>query len=115
MKSDRRNPFIKQPSEEFDIDIEFDGFGALPVGADRIVSGTVEAIGWERKNPQITSDATSEILFSTNIVPAGTYFRKARFRVIGGEDDHEYKITVKVTFDNGAKLEEEVFMRVKEK
>jgi hypothetical protein len=112
MAVDRRKSFTKQPHEEYDIDIDFSD--VVPLGADRLISGTVSAIKRPRKHPDDKATATSEILTSTSIVVVGRYNTKARFRVYGGVNDYEYQITVKVLWDNSAKLEEEVFVRVRE-
>ena len=108
----RRNQFDKQPSEKFPIDVNF--AGGLPNGATKLVSATVSAIKWPRREPENTSDATSEVLFSTNAVIVGVIETKARFLVQDGQDGFEYKFTILGIFDNGSILEEEIFMRVRE-
>jgi hypothetical protein len=112
MAADRRKQFDKQPSEEYNIDIDFND--VVPLGADQLVSGVASAVKWPRKQPTNKSSATSEILTSTGVIPVGRYYRKARFRVYGGVDGYEYQITIRVVWDNGEKLEEEVFVRVRE-
>jgi hypothetical protein len=113
----RRNFEEKQPYEIFTIDVNFGP--ALPLGSVELVSAEAFAIRWLRKKPSITEDATAEILQSPTPVlipgPCGDPPLKARIVVTGGEDDYDYQITVRGTFNGGTRLEEEIFIRVKER
>ena len=111
MAIDLRKPFLKQPSEEYDIDVDFGD--VVPLGADKIVSGSITAKKWPRKQPN-NKVATTEIVSSLIPVPVGKYTRKARIHVIGGIAGYDCQITVKATWDNGSKLEEEILVRVRE-
>lgn len=111
MAIDRRKPFIKQPSEEYDVDVDFND--VVPLGADVILSGTATAVKWPRKQPD-NKTAGPEILLSGTTVTVGKYNTKARIHIMGGVDDFDYQITVKVIWNNGARLEEELMVRVRE-
>lgn len=115
MAIDRRRSFTKQPGEIYPIDIEFSE--AVPLGSDGIVSATASAVKWPRREPKNESDATSEILFSTDAVILNEHIscgETARFTIQGGIHNYDYKITILATFDNGAILEEEIYVRVRE-
>lgn len=112
MAIDRRKQFVKQPAEEYPIDINFGQ--ATPLGADEITSATASAVKWPRKFPNQITPASTEILLSTTAVIVTPSKVKARIHVKGGTDDYEYKITVLALWNNGAKLEEEIFVRVRE-
>jgi hypothetical protein len=113
---------IKQPAEILPIDISFGKLHVLPRGAREIVAAEVSAKRWQRKFPDDVELANNFIVH-TNIengpsVPAITILNpnktSVRFAVEGGTSGYDYEVTVLVTFDNGAKLEEEVFVRVRE-
>lgn len=117
MAIDRRLSFQKQPSEEFDIDIDF--VNATPLASNNLTSATATAIKWPRKIPTNKTTATSEILISsTGVVLADpddcNCGQVARFRVYGGLSGYEYQITILGVFDDGSRLEEEIYMRVRE-
>lgn len=115
MGIDRRYSFNKQPSEEFDIDIKYPRiYFNFPPSAKEIVSSQASAIKWPRRNVSDKSNATSEILFSDTPVIINPTKRIVRIRVIGGETNYDYKITVKSTFDDGTKVEREIYLRVRE-
>ena len=113
----RRNFDEKQPWECWDIDVNFGP--ALPLSANQLVSAEAFAIRWLRKKPSVTEDATSEILQSPVPVlipgPCGEPPLKARVIIKDGTDGYDYQITVRGTFDSGMKLEEEIFIRIKER
>ena len=104
---------IKQPSEILPIDISFSKLHILPKGATEISSTLASAKRWKRKLPQIVEAANSFLVSTTPTIltPNKT---SVRVTVTGGDDGYDYQVTVLVTFDNGAKLEQEVFVRVRE-
>lgn len=113
---------IKQPAEILPIDVSFGKLHVLPRGAKEIVSAQVSAKRWQRKFLDTTEPANDFIVHTTpesgSGVPAITILNpnktSVRFAVQGGQSGYDYEVTVLVTFDNGAKLEEEVFVRVRE-
>ncbi|NBP56762.1 hypothetical protein EBU71_09565 [bacterium] len=117
MAVDRRLNLQKQPSEEFDIDIDFSN--ATPLASMNLVSATASAIKWPRKIPNDQSVATTQILrSSTGVVLSDpdncSCGQIVRFRLYGGISDYEYKITILANFDDGSRLEEDLFLRVRE-
>lgn len=117
MAVDRRLNFQKQPSEEFDIDIDF--ANATPLSSNNLVSATASVVKWPRKIPTNKTTATSEILISPNGVVLSdpdncNCGQIVRFRVYGGVSDYEYKLTILGVFDDGSKIEEELYIRVRE-
>lgn len=116
---------IKQPAEVLPIDIGFGKLHVLPRGSSKIVLAEVSAKRWQRKFPDNVEIVDVDEFFVTKIgipenppeadvkilTPNNT---TVRFSVKGGENGYDYEVTVLVTFDNGAKLEEEVFVRVRE-
>jgi hypothetical protein len=113
---------IKQPAERLPIDVSFGKLHVLPRGAKEIISAEVSAKRWPRRSPddvEIANDFLSTSNPQTEeTIPAVTILNphktSVRFVVEGGESGYDYEVTVLVTFDNGAKLEEEVFVRVRE-
>lgn len=112
--------YIKQPAEVLPIDIGFGKLHVLPRGATKIVGAVVSAKRWQRKFPDTVEPSNSFIVpaeadpgtpLIAILSPNNT---TVRFTVHGGESGYDYEVTVLVTFDNGAKLEEEVFVRVRE-
>lgn len=114
MTLDLRNNYIKQPSEQIPIEMNFGSLHILPKGAKEIVSGTLSAKKWKRTIPEEVSDAP-EILVSTTPTILPPTKCKVRFHIKNGIDGYNYQVTLMVTFDNGAKLEEEVHVRVVER
>lgn len=113
---ERRKLLQKQPYEQWDLDINFGGpLKELPPGASYIVSNSLSAVKWPRKQPNNKTPATLEILLSDEGVILEPSKLKVRIHVKGGLDSYDYQITTKVVFDNGAKLEDELYIRVKEK
>jgi hypothetical protein len=111
---------IKQPAEVLPIDIGFGKLHILPRGASKIVSAEVSAKRWRRKFPDDIEVVNDFFVPKTGepgvpdikiLSPNNT---TVRFSVQGGESGYDYEVTLLVTFDNGAKLEEEVFVRVRE-
>lgn len=116
---------IKQPAEVLPIDIGFGKLHILPRGASEIVLAEVSAKRWRRRFPDDIEVVDVEDFFVTKLsipenpaeadveilAPNNT---SVRFAVKGGEAGYDYEVTLLVTFDNGAKLEEEVFVRVRE-
>jgi hypothetical protein len=117
MAIDRRISFSKQPYEEFDIDIDF--ANASPLSSLNLISATATAIKFPRKIPNDKTNATSEILLSPNGVVLGDADdcgcgQIVRFRIYGGLSGYDYQITIKAVFDDNSKLEEEIFLRIRE-
>lgn len=117
MAIDRRLNFQKQPAEEFDVDIDFSN--ALPLSSNNLISATASAVKWPRKIPNNKTTATNEIIVS----PIGVVLvdlddcncgQIVRFRIYGGLSGYEYKITILGVFDDGSKIEEELYLRVRE-
>lgn len=115
---------IKQPAEVLPIDVSFGKLHVLPRGAKEIVSAEVSAKKWRRKFPDDVTLANDFIVPASSEGPSipelpgitilNPNKTSVRFAVQGGESGYDYEVTVLVTFDNGAKLEEEVFVRVRE-
>lgn len=113
---------IKQPAERLPIDVSFGKLHVLPRGAKEIISAEVSAKRWPRKSPDDIEVANNFVASSNphagGPIPSVTILNpnktSVRFVVEGGENGYDYEVTVLVTFDNGAKLEEEVFVRVRE-
>lgn len=104
---------IKQPAEVLPIELAFGSLSVLPKGAKEISSTEAFAVKWKRKFPDVVEEA-NEFLVSTTpeiLLPNKT---RVRVTVTGGDDGYDYQVTVRVTFDNGALLEEEIFVRVRE-
>lgn len=114
MTLDLRNNYIKQPSEQIPIEINFGSLHILPKGAKEIVSGSLAAKKWKRTIPEEVTNAP-EILQSASPTILPPTRCKVRFHIKDGIDGYNYQVTLKVTFDNGAKLEEEVHIRVVER
>ena len=112
MAIDVRKQITKQPGEKIPFDLDFGR--EIPPGADKILSGTASAVKWPRKDPTNKSNATGEILLSTVPVVVGVSKTRLRIMVVSGTDGFEYQITVHALWDNGADLEEEVYVRVRE-
>lgn len=114
MTLDLRNTYTKQPSEEIPIEINFGSLTVLPKGSKEIVSGNLSAKKWKRTFPDDVTDAP-EILSSTTPTILSPSKCKVRFHIKNGIDGYNYQVTLRVTFDNGAKLEEEIHVRVVER
>jgi hypothetical protein len=94
--------FTKQPVEDFTIAIDF--AGDLDVGetlASKVVTAT--------ELPPGSGDKTATIVVSSAIDEA-----LVTVRVHGGEANHDYKITVKVTTSTTHVYEHDVTMNVRE-
>jgi hypothetical protein len=112
---------IKQPAEVLPIDIGFGKLHILPRGSSKIVSAEVSAKRWQRKFPDDVEIVDAQDFFVTKEDPSKADVKiltpnntTVRFSVKGGESGYDYEVTLLVTFDNGAKLEEEVFVRVRD-
>lgn len=114
MTLDLSKSYIKQPNEELPIEVNFGSLSVLPRGAKEIVSGTLTCKKWKRTQPE-SVELAPEFLVSPTPTIVPTTKCKVRFRVKDGIDGYNYQVTVLVTFDNGAKLEEEVYVRVIER
>lgn len=117
MAFDRRRQDTKQPYEEWPTEVSFGYNGGsfnLPPGSKEIVSASASAVKWHRRDPDNKTNASLEILQSTTPIIINPGKTKVRIHIKGGVHDHDYQITVKVQFDNGAKLEEELLIRVRE-
>jgi hypothetical protein len=116
MATDRRQVVIKQPTETFDIDIDFTNVFAL--SDIDLVSASATVIKWPRKFPTQTTPAPEVLASPTGFVLPDSCNcacgQIARFKVQGGISDYEYKITVLGVFSNNSVIEHEVYMRVRE-
>ena len=112
--SDLKNTYIKQPAEQIPIEISFGSLSVLPKGANEIVSTNVSAKKWKRTEPQNVENAP-EILDVAGAAIVGPSKCRVRFQIKGGSDGYNYQVTLIATFDNGAKLEEEIHIRVVER
>jgi len=115
MVNDLRNTYTKQPFEQLPIDVNFGSLTVLPRGAKEIVASVALAKKWKRTSPDSPEDATSEFLDSSTPQILAPNNCKVRVQVKGGISGYDYQVTVRVTFDNGAKLEEELYIRVQER
>lgn len=112
----RREQLEKQPIEQYPVDINFST--VVPLGAYEISSAIAFAVKWPRRRPNERSPATSEILLSdTPILVTNCKGPKLLTRLFlrGGQDNYDYQITVRATFDTGSVLEEELFVRVRDR
>jgi hypothetical protein len=84
------------------------------LGATEIVSAEASAEKWLRKNPEVKTNATNEIF--VNPVPLILEPNKTKILVFlrDGEHNYDYKMTFRVEFDNGSKLEDEIYLRIRE-
>jgi len=94
------------------LEVNFGSLSILPRGANQIVSSSASAKKWKRTESDNKQDATIEFLVSStpDILPPTNC--KVRLSVKDGTSGYDYQVTVRVTFDSGAKLEEELFIRV---
>lgn len=93
--------FLKQPSEEFTIALDFSG--DLETG-ETIASKTVTA-----SDLADSSDQTATIIVSSSIDGS-----RVRVRVRAGTNGHDYKITAVATTNLSQVYEHEVIMRVRD-
>ena len=107
----RRKQFEKQPSEEYPIDVNFEP--SKPLGSAQLVSASAVVIKWPRRRPEEISDATNEVLQSSEAILIAPHYLKARFFLKNGIHNYDYKLTVIGVFDNGAKLEEDLSIRIR--
>lgn len=111
---DIKNSYIKQPFERIPIELNFGSLTVLPRGAKEITQATLSAKKWKRSLPDVVEDAP-EVLVSTTATILSPTNCRIRFHIQSGTDGYNYQVTARVTFDNGAKLEEEVHVRVVER
>lgn len=105
--------YTKRPDEVLPIEIGFGKLHVLPRGATKIVSATASAKRWKRKFPQNVEGANDFLVSTTpSILPPGE--TTVRVVTTGGLDGYDYVISLRVTFDNSAVLEDEIYVRVKE-
>jgi len=104
---------IKQPSEVLPIDVSFSKLHVLPRGATEIVATQASAKRWRRKYPNDIEQVDS-FLLSTEPEILDPNKTSVRVVAVGGEDNYDYQITLLVTFDNSSKIEQEIFVRVRE-
>jgi len=95
--------FTKQPSEDYPIDLEWQG--RLPPGK------TLSSVAASAKRTDTGADATATVLGSSTPPVTGT---KALVRVKAGTTGLDYQITLKSTFSDGSVLEDEWLMQVRE-
>lgn len=115
MAIETRKIIDKQPFDKFPVDIQFSPKNKINYNLGEITDSEASAIKWHKDNISATSDATSEILQSnipTILSPNNT---SIRLWVKDGTNNYDYKITISVTFDTGAKLQDEIYIRVREK
>lgn len=112
--SDLKNTYFKQPGEQLPIEVSFGSLSVLPKGAKEIVSTNLSAKKWKRTDPQNVENAP-EILDAAGATIVGPSKCRVRFQVKGGSDGYNYQVTLTATFDNGARLEEEIHIRVVER
>lgn len=93
--------FLKQPSEEFTIALDF---SADLESGETIADKTVTAI-----DVADSSDQTSTIIVSSSIDGS-----RVRVRIQAGTNGHDYKITAIATTNLSQVYEHEVTMRVRE-
>jgi len=105
--------YIKRPDEILPIEIGFGKLHILPRGATKITAATASAKRWKRKFPQNVEGAND---FLTSTTPAILTPNETTVRITttGGLDGYDYVISLRVTFDNNAVLEDEIYVRVKE-
>jgi hypothetical protein len=114
MTLDIKNTYTKQPSEEIPIEVNFGSLSVLPRGAKEILSSSLICKKWKRTQPDNVETAPEFLVSPTPTILPPTKC-KVQFRIKDGIDGYNYQITVRVTFDNGAKMEEEVYVRVIER
>lgn len=114
MIPDLRNSYIKQPSEQIPIEVNFGSLSILPRGAKEIISTNAISKRRKRSNPDIVEPAPEFLVSATPTILTPTRC-KIRFYVMGGQDGYDYQVTVQATFDTGAQLEEEIHVRVVER
>jgi hypothetical protein len=119
MASELRNTFIKQPYEVLPLEVNFGSLTVLPKGAKYIELASASAKKWKRSEPDTIQDATNEFLVLENQTPKVAILSpskcKIRLHVNGGDNGYDYQVTVRVRFDSGAQLEEELYIRVTER
>lgn len=95
------NFFTKQPSEEYDISVDF---------ADRLVTGrSLLSAAVTAYDLTAAADATSTVLNDGTGAISGTTVAEG---VKAGTTGHTYRITFKATLDNADVLEEDLVMNV---
>jgi len=95
--------FTKNPSEEYDIDIDYTS--KLPTGA------ALSTIAMNAIDLSDNSDVTATVLNSATGTVSGD---KAVIGVQAGTDLADYKITFTSTLDTADIIEDEIIMRVRE-
>jgi hypothetical protein len=104
--------YLKQPSEILPIEVSFAKLHVLPRGAKEIIEATVDVKRWKRKFPDDVETVSNFLYEEPKILlPNKT---KIGIVIHGGEDGYDYQLSLLVTFDNNIKLEEEIFVRVRE-
>lgn len=100
--------FEKKNFEYYPIDVDFTD--QVPLSAASIDSVALSAVEYDRTDEGDTTDASPTVLHSTTgSVVDNT---KARGLVKAGTAGKYYKISFKVTFDDGSKLQEDVTMKI---
>lgn len=105
----QRDQITKQSDETFVVEMDYKG--TIPLGANAISSSTLSAVKWLNTTPE-TKVVGNDILRSlsgTVVLPNRT---KSQFWIENGTDNYTYQISILTTFDNGAILKDEVFVRV---
>lgn len=114
MAIERRRTIQKQPSETFDITIEFTEI-YLHSEID-LETATATAIKWPRRQPTVITPAPEILETPNGLIDIGSDCfcgQVATFRLVGGVDDFNYKITVLGTFSDDSIIEEDLWVEVR--
>lgn len=112
----QRDIYLKQPFDEFPVVLKYNYAGVprpFPGGASEIVSATATAVKWHEDDFDNITDATAEILRDIDAVEVSK--NTVSVYVNGGVDRFDYKITVQILFNKDVRIEEDLFIRVREK
>lgn len=104
-----RTQRVKQSAEEYDFEIDYKG--NFPLNATELSSVALTATKWANGTPTTISDG-SEILSDNEGTIVEPNKTRTSFRIKGGTNNYTYKISVLATFDNGAVLQDEVYIRI---
>lgn len=109
MSNPLRNQRTKQSTEEYDLELDYRG--NFPIGAKEVSEATITATKWPHNAPSAIVDG-SDILLNANGTVVLPNKSKITFWLRGGTNGYTYKISVLATFDNDAKLKDDVFVKV---
>jgi hypothetical protein len=105
----QRDQITKQTEEKFLVEIDYKA--SIPIGASTVTGATVTAVKWLNTTPE-TKTSGADILISGTAIIVEPNRTKADFWIQNGTDNYTYQISVLATFNNGAILKDEVFVRV---